>query len=258
MKILFFALLLVNVAVFLWPAGEQRSFDTLAGDSSVDNGKGFGGENNREPAINEADLILLSEQTAGASADDRVINGSAQVTSTTVPAAAKTEVASVKESRHCLRIGPFYKEEEKTAAQQFVASFEVPVDAERVDGRVVRSWRAFLGPYSYSDHYIAGMEAAHRAGFTKPRQIAHGTNALIISLGLFSTAKSARQLLEQYRFSDLEIDIREEQRHLPSTTWLEVPTPGVSIYELRMIDRTEWGESQVNVREILCDGLSAL
>jgi|GEM_PF-6687301 len=157
--------------------------------------------------------------------------------------------------RHCLRIGPFFERQERNRAQTFVASFDVPVSTQLVDGRTVRSWRAFLGPFENDAQRDEAENRAIKAGFSKSRKGDKQKNSeKIVSLGLFSTKKSAQRVQAKTRFSTLRVQIREEMTQLPSTNWLKVEEPGLSIHELRMIDSTNWGENQVNVREIVCDG----
>lgn len=274
MKWLFCALLIVNVAVLLWPAGEKRSFSGIFSGEPVQGDTGFGGGVVGDPAINPKDLILLSEKIAvdtvessqyspqqalatnTASTEPAESSAETQSAETVVdqPGQSEQQVAAVAESRHCLRIGPFFKEDQKVAARDFVASFEVPVGVQVVDERSVRSWRAFLGPFQDGEALQDAQSRARKAGFAKLRPLAEGQGRQIVSLGLFTTEKSAERVLGKTRFSTLSVNIREEMTRLPSTSWLEVSEPGVTIHELRMIDRTDWGERQVNVREIICAG----
>lgn len=271
MKWLFCALLIVNVAVLLWPAGEKRNLSGVFNGQTAQGDEGFGGGVVGDPAVNPKDLILLSEKisvTPGAPSgvtDDVANNPGVQPEQTVASSPSDStqsaagqqpseQVDAVPESRHCLRIGPFFTEEQKIAARDFVASFEVPVGVQVVDERSVRSWRAFLGPFENDETLQDAQQRARKAGFAKLRPVAEGATSQIVSLGLFTTEKSAERVLGKTRFSTLSVNIREELTQLPSTSWLEVSRPGVTIHELRMIDRTQWGERQVNVREIICAG----
>lgn len=268
MKLFFCALLIMNVAVLLWPAGEKRNFNNLFKGGTADSPHGFGGSVAGDPAVNPKDLILLSEkiavqaddslqQTEAVAAVEPTENSQSQQAADQAPDNPTDEQqasTSQAESRHCLRIGPFFEENQKAVARDFVASFEVPVGTQVVDGRIVRSWRAFLGPFETKAQLRDAHSRAVQAGFGKSRALQQTDAAEIVSLGLFSTEKSAERVLSKTRFSTLKVNIREERTRLPSTSWLEVPDPGVTIHELRMIDRTDWGERQVNVREIVCAG----
>jgi len=258
-KWVFSALLIVNVAILLWPSGEKRSFSAIFSAQPASGPGGFGGADAGDPPINPKDLLLLSEKISVEQSDTTVavVNPEPEVSEQDPPQSPKPPAqpsGEATEARHCLRIGPFFRQDERTAARKFVASFEVPVSTQVVDGRVVRSWRAFLGPFTTAAETDEAERRAIKAGFVKSRKVDKPDNGgKIVSLGLFSTEKSAQRVLGKTRFSTLNVQIREERTRLPSTNWLEVSGPGVSIHELRMIDRTDWGENQVNVREIVSD-----
>ncbi len=217
MKWLFAALVLVNMALYLWASGLERH-------SSSTNGA-------TRPPVNEKSMRLLNEVTLG------------EVGNETVELSALLP-------QQCVRVGPFSEDETFNKATEVFDEFDLAYDRQTVNARQVQSFRVQMGPFDEAVEMETEIAKLQEMGIDAyPVKSAQGED--VISLQLFPQQGAAENLVTELAGQGFQADISREVDSLGPFRWLEASyTQAATLEGLRS---TDWGEPQVQVQSAACD-----
>lgn len=184
MKWLFAALVLANVAFFMWSRWHGETHD--AGREA-------------RPEVNAQNLRLLSE-----------------------PGTAATPREATAVRTQCERVGPL-NEAERAKAAAVLAEFALSFKAREETAQAPAGFLVFIPPLANERQAQAKLRELRRKGVKDLALIADGPKRNAISLGLFTTTELATRyvadLAKRGIVAQLEPQTREERQG-----WLEVET----------------------------------
>lgn len=235
-------LVLVNVVVYLWP-------------SQADVGPGvYSGKTEINPQFVRLNKEIEARFYAEVD-QDVVISSSAEPVDEEFDRSVNVEsvknVVSGESGAVCYRLGPFMYKESYELAQAVLFNVGVQFKTSSRVSKESDVFRLFLGPFSDSS-----VASSVRATLKKKRVFDHFSRKLangsyMISLGIYSTKKSAESAMRQFSRKIDDVQIRNETIVLPDNHWLHFELQKSSL-KYTHLKSVEWGESSVKMGPHSC------
>lgn len=156
----------------------------------------------------------------------------------------------------CYRVGPFYHEVEAETAADYLASKSLSFSSVFVPQRTVQAYRVYMGPY-FNPADIVEMQQRLVGLNVEDHYIKREQDAELISLGIFTQLNRAEKVRQQLKDKQFSALLREENRTLPSTYWLELRQLAGDQVDHGAFAAKKWPGSDARYLEIRCKELRA-
>lgn len=224
------ALVIANVAVFLWPDKANVAPHVFAPKDEV---------NPHFVRLNkEIEEKFYSQATINIDADDELV------------AAAVSAAAAA--GQVCYRIGPFMHKENYELAQAVLLNADVEYRKSKRASKSSNVFRVFLGPYS-----TQAEVADARVDLKRKKVLDHFVrkqedDQYIISLGIYSTEVSANTAVRLFDGKLDEVQKQSETVVLPDSYWLHFAMSKDARVRQQLAS-TDWGEQSAKMGLYPCD-----
>jgi len=232
------------------PAGDAPS----GGDGEV--GDGDGGVGGGDGGVGGGDGGVGGGDGEVGDGDGGVGDGDGEAGDGDISArtgAALEPPAGDSQTRSCHRIGPFKGRQNWAAAAAWMRAQGVDYQAIRSARRTTQVVRVYRGPFATRAAAVAAVAALEAAGLEHFVE-ADATGAVTISLGYFTQAALAEKYLAHLRARDIDAQSRRAYRDLGPHDWFEATVDAAGRAALAARD---WAEASAVVVEVDCRDLTA-
>ena len=236
-------LVLVNVAVFLWPSAANVAPHAYRGKAEVN--PHFVRLNQEIESRFYADIsenVLISEPVD----DELVVDFDRGI-----DIVAAGEAVGGGEGGECYRLGPFAYQESYELAQAVLFNADVQFTKRFRVSKESDVFRLYLGPFSSS-----AQVAESRLELKQKKILDHFSRKLddgqyIISLGIYSSQESADSAVRLFSNKLQDVKVQGERVVLPNSYWLhfELLESSNKVAQLTGIN---WGENSVKMSPYKC------
>lgn len=217
----FALLLLVNLAVLLWPSGSSAAPHVYAPSAAVN-----------------PHFIRLNKEI-----EDRFLNQKPATQAVQLQAASGND---------CYRLGPFMHKENYELAQAVL--FNAGVEFKKAVRQAKQStvYRVYLGPFA-SQAAAVDVRAQLRAKGILDHFVRKQTDTeYVVSLGIYTTQQTASNAVALFDGKLDSVKVAQEDIELPSSYWLHftLSKDGELLQQLNLM---EWGEQSAKLGKYQCN-----
>jgi len=157
-----------------------------------------------------------------------------------------------KSSGECYRVGPFLHEANYELAQAVLFNAGVGYHKSTRESIASNVFRVYLGPFSTDAEASEARRELNVSGVKDHFIRKQDDGSMVISLGIYSTEESASDALESFGERVDGIQSRSENVVLPNSYWLHFAATddGRLLSQLDVID---WGEPSAKMGLFSCD-----
>lgn len=223
MKKVFLALVLCNVALFLWATGQHGVPRAPAHPP--------------RPAINGEGMRPLD---AGAA---KTTHGASEVTPVVqAPAPA---------GRQCYAVGPFTSTRAATVAGHLLDGSAFTYTSRSEAERVIDGYRVVVGPFASPDAVAAMRKRLHKLGLDDQYLLKDGLQTQI-AVGFFGQLDSAERFVAKLAGEGVTADLKVRDHAGQQLIWLDVVADNATADTLSTLQAKDWGQAKVKVEVQPC------
>lgn len=235
-------LLVLNAGLFLWAYGKRPA--TTDYIRPTVNGETMMLISEMQPAKSTVEITPVKSTTAPDG--DSAISGEERTEEVQQPVVERV-------SPFCLRVGPFYEENQAERTKERLMSMSLVVNSREVQARAIRAYRVYVGPFDTRKELDAQRSELNSKGIRDHYVKRDPGKEDIISLGLFTQKTGANSLIDQLQEKGVIALSETEDRLLDPTYWLELTDSKANRKmhpELSVVK--SWGDSRTKLTEYPC------